>query len=247
MRFNTLPQNIACACAAMLACWSMGCTSPRSAARGPVLKPPAYAQSPTAPRGSLVDDRPSGAALRSEPAARSPELAIESSELERRVARYTAEPSRLFRTTGATRSWKYIILHHSGEANGSLASIDRFHRETNGWDECGYHFVIGNGTESGDGEIEVGSRWPKQKHGAHTKPQGVQEYNERGIGICLVGNMNQQPPTPKQVEATRRLVAFLQQRYGVAPRGVTTHGDVHGSHTECPGKLFPYDRLIPRG
>jgi N-acetyl-anhydromuramyl-L-alanine amidase AmpD len=192
-------------------------------------------------------DRPSSTASRPDIAPRSIDLAIESGDVERRVARYVADPSRLFRTTGAARTWKYIILHHSGESNGGLASIDRFHRETNGWDECGYHFVIGNGTESGDGEIEVGSRWPKQKHGAHTKPQGVQEYNEHGIGICLVGNFNEQPPTPKQVEAARRLVAYLQLRYRVAPRGVTTHGNIHGSHTQCPGKLFPFDRLISRG
>ncbi len=228
-------------------CWSLGCTSPRLAARGPALKPPAYAQSPAVSRDPVAGDRISNATLRSDAATRSPDMALGPSDLERRVARYVADPSRLFQTTGSPRSWKYIILHHSGEANGSLASIDRFHRETNGWDECGYHFVIGNGTESGDGEIEVGSRWPKQKHGAHTKPQGVQEYNEHGIGICLVGNMNRQPPTAKQIEATRRLIAYLQQHYRVAPRGVTTHGDVHGSHTECPGKLFPYDRLIPRG
>jgi 5-methylcytosine-specific restriction endonuclease McrA len=36
--------------------------------------------------------------------------------------------------------------------------FDRSHRDK-GWDELGYHFVIGNGTSSGDGVVEVGTRW----------------------------------------------------------------------------------------
>jgi hypothetical protein len=136
------------------------------------------------------------------------------------------------------------VLHHSGAENGGLASIDRYHREVNKWDECGYHFVIGNGTESGDGEIEVGTRWPKQKHGAHTKPGNNNEYNERGIGICLIGNFNNAAPTPKQLEATRRLVAYLRARYDLPASAVFTHGDVVGTHTECPGANFPLDRIL---
>ena len=171
--------------------------------------------------------------------------ATTSPRLERDVARYLDRPNQLFNPSTPIRQWRYIIVHHSAEPRGGLASIDRFHREKNHWDECGYHFVIGNGTESGDGEIEVGSRWAKQKHGAHTKPEGNQEYNENGIGICLVGNFNNESPTPKQVEACRRLITYLQQRCNVPSVGITTHGDVAGTHTDCPGRHFPYDQLIP--
>jgi hypothetical protein len=153
-----------------------------------------------------------------------------------------AQPRQLFGPS--IREWQYIVLHHSAEEVGGFQSIDRFHREVRHWDECGYHFVIGNGTESGDGEIEVGGRWLKQKHGAHTKDPNHPEYNDYGIGICLVGNFNNGPPTPKQIDAARRLVAYLEARCGVPPSRVTTHGDLVGNHTECPGRHFPYDLII---
>lgn len=58
-----------------------------------------------------------------------------------------------------------IVIHHSATDIGSAASFDRRHRLINHWDELGYHFVIGNGSGSGDGAIEIGTRWYKQKWG----------------------------------------------------------------------------------
>ena len=104
--------------------------------------------------------------------------------------------------------------------------------------------MIGNGTESDDGEIEVGGRWLKQKHGAHTKHPDHPEYNDDGIGVCLVGNLDGAPPTPKQVVACRRLVGYLSQRCEISPQHVATHADLVGQHTECPGRYFPYDRVV---
>ena len=181
-------------------------------------------------------------------ARRSGSVVQPSSDLGRGVARFTTRPAEIFDPPTPIRPWRFIILHHSGEPHGGLASIDRYHREVNHWDECGYHFVIGNGTESGDGEIEVGGRWLKQKHGAHTRVEsnpGSNLYNEEGIGICLIGNFDMAAPTAKQVEACRRLVAYLQDRCDVPMRGVTTHGDL--DRTECPGRYFPRGQLIPNG
>ena len=71
--------------------------------------------------------------------------------------------------TGPERKWRFIIVHHSASESGNAAKFDRDHRNR-GWDELGYHFVIGNGTMSGDGQIEVGPRWVKQKHGSSSSP-----------------------------------------------------------------------------
>ena len=57
----------------------------------------------------------------------------------------------------APNKWLYIVIHHSATPAGSAAQFDRSHRQK-GWDELGYHFVIGNGTGSRDGQIEVGPR-----------------------------------------------------------------------------------------
>ena len=131
--------------------------------------------------------------------------------------------------------WKWIVLHHSATPAGGAKAFDKMHREK-GWDELGYHFVIGNGTDTGDGQIEVGPRWTKQKHGAHAKTPD-NRFNERGIGICLVGNFDNERPTRAQVAALNKLVAYLMKTYHVSPTGVLGHEDT-GKATDCPGKFM---------
>ena len=128
--------------------------------------------------------------------------------------------------------WKWIVIHHSATPAGSAGSFDREHR-AKGWDELGYHFVIGNGTGSKDGQIEVGSRWPKQKWGAHAKTAG-QEYNNFGIGICMVGNFDIDRPTATQTRALAKLVAHLMQTYHIPANRVVGHGET--KPTDCPGR-----------
>ena len=132
------------------------------------------------------------------------------------------------------RPWKWIVIHHSATPAGNAAVFDKMHREK-GWDELGYHFVIGNGPQSGDGQIEVGPRWPKQKWGAHAKTPN-NEFNERGIGICLVGNFDVERPTPAQMRSLTRLVAYLMRTYNISPRDVIGHGETKA--TDCPGRYM---------
>ena len=140
----------------------------------------------------------------------------------------------------APRPWQFIVIHHSATADGGAARFDAEHREK-GWDELGYHFVVGNGTDTRDGQIEVGSRWPKQKQGAHAKTPD-NHFNERGIGICLVGNFENGPPTAQQVAAVETLVAFLIQRYHIPPDHVIGHEDT-GKNTACPGRYL--EAMLP--
>lgn len=133
--------------------------------------------------------------------------------------------------------WTTIVLHHSATRSGGARSFDKHHRESNGWDELGYHFVIGNGTDTPDGFVEVGSRWYKQKHGAHCKTPN-NYFNDHGIGICLVGDFTRTPPTPRQIAATRELVRFLSETCRIPASRVTTHGAITRK-TQCPGPLFP--------
>lgn len=131
--------------------------------------------------------------------------------------------------------WTTIVIHHSATARGNARAFDRSHRDK-GWDELGYHFVIGNGSDTPDGLIEVGSRWHKQKHGAHCKTPG-NYYNEHGIGICLVGDFTKTRPTNKQLASLYELVRFLSVQLNIPPERITTHGLVK-SGTQCPGKYF---------
>jgi hypothetical protein len=138
-------------------------------------------------------------------------------------------------------AWRHIVIHHSATDNGSAASFDRLHRLVRQWDELGYHFVIGNGRGSPDGCIEVGSRWYKQKWGAHCGGTPNNEYNEFGIGICLVGDFTRQAPTPQQLAALTRLTKYLAARYHIPPEQIIGHRQAPNANTECPGdKLLVY-------
>ena len=132
-----------------------------------------------------------------------------------------------------SKQWKHIVLHHSATDRGGARSFDKHHREVRKWDSLGYHFVIGNGTDTPDGFVEVGPRWRDQKHGAHCKSPG-NHYNKHGIGICLVGDFTKSKPTRAQLTSLNRLVQFLGDRCNISPSSVTTHRDVIHK-TQCPG------------
>ncbi|MFH1023026.1 MAG: N-acetylmuramoyl-L-alanine amidase [Planctomycetota bacterium] len=141
------------------------------------------------------------------------------------------------------RPWKYIVIHHSDTTNGNAAKFDRYHREEKGWENgLGYDFVIGNGTDSGDGEIETGPRWRQQLIGAHA---GNKEYNEYGIGVCLVGNFEEGRPSARQTAALKTLTRWLMERYHIPTTHIRRHKDVRDNGiTECPGRFFRFREFI---
>ena len=153
-------------------------------------------------------------------------------------------PSWEFEPPPPSKSWKSIVLHHSATQVGSVASIDAQHRRRkdsagNPWLGIGYHFVIGNGHGMSDGQVEATFRWREQLPGAHA---GVRKHNAAGIGICLIGNFNEGPPTKKQISAAIKLVEKLQRRYLISRRQTLAHRDVRV--TDCPGRYFPFDTIV---
>jgi hypothetical protein len=136
------------------------------------------------------------------------------------------------------RPWRFIVIHHSATETGNAAQFDISHKRR-GWDGLGYDFVIGNGTGSGDGAVEVGFRWLKQKDGAHAGPNSPR--NRDGIGICLVGDFTRTRPTGAQMRALSRLCNFLSGYCGIPRENYLLHGDVR--QTACPGPYFPRDFL----
>jgi len=158
-------------------------------------------------------------------------------------ARTAAGGSSDWAPKGAERKWRYIIVHHSATDRGDAATFDRAHKNR-GWDELGYHFVIGNGTLSGNGRTEIGPRWEKQKHGAHCRIRNHPEYNRIGVGICLVGNFNKGKPSEAQMRSLVRLVRWLMLRYRIPKSRVLGHGMLEA--TDCPGKRFDFDDLYRR-
>ncbi|MFQ5422820.1 MAG: peptidoglycan recognition family protein [Phycisphaerae bacterium] len=143
---------------------------------------------------------------------------------------------------GISDRWECIVIHHSAGDHDTPRSMRDYHVNVRGWDALGYHFVIGNGVAYGDGQVFVGERWTKQMHGAHCKTPG-NYYNEHGIGICLIGNLEKHEPTPKQMEALARLISFLTRKRGIASSKIFTHGGVT-NRTACPGRYFSLARIL---
>jgi hypothetical protein len=139
--------------------------------------------------------------------------------------------------------WKFIIVHNSGTRQGNARAFDYYHRRIrrmrNG---LAYHFVIGNGTSSRNGQIEIGDRWRRQINGGHVHSDYM---NNIGLGICLVGDFNRDQPTRAQLEACEELIRYLQERCGKSDGRsliVRPHREVNPPRwaTDCPGDVFPY-------
>lgn len=138
---------------------------------------------------------------------------------------------------GGLRSWRYIVVHHAGVNTGNAKIYDNYHRNSVGMrNGLAYHFVIGNGSKSGDGEIEIGSRWDRQLNGGHVRSAKV---NDKGIGICLVGNFQEGRPSARQIAALTALGGYLRDLVPTRTR-FAGHREIDGrNHTVCPGKYFP--------
>jgi hypothetical protein len=137
-------------------------------------------------------------------------------------------------------------VHNSGTRQGSAKAFEYYHlrvrKMPNG---LAYHFVIGNGTSTGDGEIEVGNRWRRQINGGHVHSDYL---NNIALGICLVGDLNRDAPTKRQLEALEELIRYLRRRVGTIDRKVAivkAHRHINPPRwpTDCPGDRFPYGWL----
>ncbi len=139
--------------------------------------------------------------------------------------------------------WRFIIVHNSGTRQGNARIFNYYHKNVrrmkNG---LAYHFVIGNGTSSGDGEIEVGDRWRRQINGGHVHSDYL---NNISLGICLVGDFNRTQPTRAQLDSCEELIRYLRDRCGKVERReipVRPHREMNPPRwaTDCPGDDFPY-------
>jgi hypothetical protein len=144
----------------------------------------------------------------------------------------------------ARNRWKYIIVHNSGTRQGNARIFDYYHRYVrrmpNG---LAYHFVIGNGTSSGNGQVEIGDRWVRQLNGGHVHSDYL---NYISIGICLVGDFNRDLPTKAEYEALDELIRYLRRRVGKVDGRysiVRGHKEINPRPTDCPGNRFPLNWL----
>ncbi len=124
-------------------------------------------------------------------------------------------------------------LHQAYRVDNEIVSREEFFRRKEAgerahfvkpWSDIGYHFLI-----DGSGRVIQGR--PTDLRGSH-----VANANRGNIGIALMGDFNNQRPTPAQIESLRRLTAFLAAKYEIEvmnPGAFTGHS--HYNRTDCPG------------
>lgn len=140
---------------------------------------------------------------------------------------------------GAPRPWLAdpmngvgrITVHHDGMSpfydaswGGAAKRIEaiRAAHVGQGWADIGYHYVV-------DPSGRVWQGRPLALQGAHVKVA-----NPHNLGICVLGNFEEQRPTPAALRAVEDLVAMERSRFGVPLAQVYTHQEL--SPTACPGR-----------
>ncbi len=108
--------------------------------------------------------------------------------------------------------WNYIFVHHSRTPGGSAASLART-GGPNGGGMPADHFVIGNGDDAIDGEIQITQlgRADDRRPGRGARP------DQRRLHQHLPrGGLRARPPTPTQNLRLAQLVGTLQRRLQIS-------------------------------
>ncbi len=139
--------------------------------------------------------------------------------------------------------WQWIVIHHSGTRMGDTGSIDNAHLKDRGWEGIGYHFVIGNGRPMPRGRIDATWRWHSQYHGAHAGSTAQQTpYNQNGIGICVIGNYQEDALDAFVEERLAELCVLLIQHIPTLSEGaIIPHSLIRD--TLCPGSHLDIHRI----
>ncbi|XP_017062145.1 peptidoglycan-recognition protein LB isoform X2 [Drosophila ficusphila] len=129
----------------------------------------------------------------------------------------------------------YVIIHHSympavcystPDCMKSMREMQDFHQLDRGWNDIGYSFGVG-----GDGMIYTGRGF--NVIGAHAP-----RYNDKSVGIVLIGDWRTELPPKQMLDATKSLIEFGVYKGYIDPAyKLLGHRQVRD--TECPGdRLF---------
>lgn len=140
------------------------------------------------------------------------------------------KPEIKFNTTPIKRKiTNKIVIHHADASVCDARTIDRWHKQ-NGWSGIGYHFLV----RKIGGIVEIGR--PLDTIGAHCL-----NHNSDSIGICFEGDFDKEQMSNEQLKTGQELIANLRSTYGKDIK-IVRHKDLMA--TDCPGKNFPFDKLI---
>jgi GT2 family glycosyltransferase len=137
----------------------------------------------------------------------------------------------------------WIVIHHS--ATDELCSVTKIRQAhlDRGWDDIGYHWLIDQ-----QGFLHKGR--PDHIPGAH-----VLGFNERSLGICVIGNFDLSAISDAAFETLGNFLCILCVKYAIPVENIIGHNDApNASSTDCPGlnlksllpelRKFVYDLVL---
>jgi hypothetical protein len=141
-----------------------------------------------------------------------------------------------------------ITVHHDGmdpvtlrgrsDVTARLELIRRAHvsphptQDNKPWADIGYHYII-------DPQGRIWEGRPIQYQGAH-----VRNSNEHNLGVMVLGNFDEQRPTPEALTSLDGFVADRMRAYRVPVSRVYTHQEINP--TACPGRNLQSYMLATR-
>src|SRR4051794_28873248 len=152
------------------------------------------------------------------------------------------------------------FVHHTVSANDYTAaevpsiilSICRYHRNSNGWNDIGYNFLVD----------KFGTIWEGRAGGIDQPVVGAQAqgYNSHSTGIADIGTHQDVPASSAELDAFARLIRWKLPLHGAPTQGQVTltsgggslnryrsgtpvtldriSGHRDGDNTECPGNAL---------
>ena len=145
------------------------------------------------------------------------------------------------------RGITHIIIHHSWTTMGDAESFYNGHTlpkpAGRGWRDIGYHYVVNNGTYHPAGTIQLGRDRDDDEDVMEEVGAHVLGYNRHSLGICAVGNFDDEEPDPgsRQIQSIALLTIKLMRLFEIPIHHVLGHreaGAIPGVPVvgkTCPG------------
>lgn len=150
----------------------------------------------------------------------------------------------------------HCVIHHAASSNANhdyinvVRNIYLLHTQTNGWDDIGYNFVIGQ-----DGSIFEGRDHQYLDSTDNIKGAHFCGKNAHTMGICVLGNYQDVQPTSASIASLEHLLTWKCNKDVINALAQTPHpsasspnlahiaGHQNGCATACPGDSLY--RLLP--
>ena len=136
------------------------------------------------------------------------------------------------------------LVHHTVNANnygpedsaGIVLGIARYHRDSNGWNDIGYNFLVDKygqifeGRAGGIDQAVVGAQ--------------AQGWNSSSTGIACIGDFSSVTNTPEGMNALAQLIGWKLSVHAVPAQGSVTLTSIGGAENKYPaGTQVTFQRI----